>query len=190
MSQVSVLIVCTGNVCRSPFAELALEAALHAAAPGMYSVSSVGTQALVGEDMTEQTASLLRANGITMHAFSARRLDQSVIDDADIVLTATRAHRSTVVDLSPAALRRTFTLREFAGMLGSVELEPTGTSELWQAALPELLQLRPWRRPALPEDDDVADPYRRGDASYTRMAAEILPAVDSIARFVRSHTIS
>ncbi|MGG7465144.1 low molecular weight phosphatase family protein [Plantibacter sp. YIM 135347] len=188
MSRVSVLIACTGNVCRSPFAEFALQAALHASAPGVYSVSSAGTQALVGEDMTEETASLLRANGIPMSAFSARRLDQRVIDDADIVLTATRAHRSAVVDLSPPMLRRTFTIREFAGMLGSVDVEPQGAHELWNAVLPELLQLRPWRRPELPEDDDVTDPYRRGEASYVRMAAEILPAVDAIARFVGKHT--
>lgn len=190
MTRTRILTVCTGNVCRSPFAEFAFQAALDAVAPGGYSVTSAGTQALVGEDMTEQTRHSLHSAGVPLRPFAARRLGLALIDDADIILTATREHRSAVVDLSPAHLRRTFTIREFGRMLESVTMPPQSRANAWNEVLPELIGQRPLFRPDRPEDDDVSDPYRRGHESYARMVSEIMPTTQAIARFAATHSRS
>jgi protein-tyrosine phosphatase len=67
-------------------------------------------------------ARLLRGNGAEVETFAAHRLTANLVREADLVLTLTRLHRSTVVDLWPAAVRRTFTLRELARLLQQIDV--------------------------------------------------------------------
>lgn len=64
---------------------------------------------------------LLQDSGVSGEGFAARLLTESMISGADLVLTATREHRAAVVEESPAALRRTFSVREFARLAGQVD---------------------------------------------------------------------
>src|SRR6476619_730650 len=89
----SILTVCTGNVCRSPAVERLLARDL---GPTV-GVSSAGTHALVGQPIAQPMARLLRDNGIEAQAFTARRLTETLVKDADLVLTLTRAQRGFVV---------------------------------------------------------------------------------------------
>jgi protein-tyrosine phosphatase len=103
--------------------------------------------------------------------------------EADLVLALTRAQRSLVVDLWPPAVRRTFTLREFARLLGQVDPSalPHGTpSERLRVAMPLVVATRGLRRTSA-EDDDVIDPYRLSDEVYAASFAEIAAAVKAIA---------
>ena len=63
----SVLVVCTGNVCRSPFLQLALQRQLEArrrhGEPGI-TVTSAGTGALTGQPMDERAAAQATARGL------------------------------------------------------------------------------------------------------------------------------
>ncbi len=102
----SILTVCTGNVCRSPAVERLLASKL---GPTV-SVASAGTHALVGHPISEPMAVLLRNSGVEDVPFEARRLSEQMLREADLVLPLTRAQRSLVVELWPAAVRRTFTL--------------------------------------------------------------------------------
>src|SRR4029453_8303241 len=113
----SILAVCTGNVCRSPAVERLLDDRL---GPTV-SVSSAGTHALVGQPISEPMAALLRDTGVEPDSFEARRLSEQMLKQADLILSMTRAQRSLVVELWPAAVRRTFTLREFARLLSWVD---------------------------------------------------------------------
>src|SRR4029453_8342341 len=106
----SILAVCTGNVCRSPAVERLLASRL---GPTV-SVTSAGTHALVGHSIAEPMAALLRGGGLEPDGFEARRLSERMLKEADLVLAMTRAQRGLVVDLWPPAVRRAFTLREFA----------------------------------------------------------------------------
>ncbi|MHA7209825.1 arsenate reductase/protein-tyrosine-phosphatase family protein [Arthrobacter sp. MDT1-65] len=173
-----ILTVCTGNICRSPMAERLLQAGLNARFPGQFSVESAGTGALVGDPIHPTIAGFIRESGGIVDDFSARQLTPEILQGQDLVLALTRAHRSRIVEMSPVMLKRTFTLREFARLLAHLDL---GTlqpgAQHWRDAMPKALRARsgPWG--AEPSNDDVVDPYGRGDDSYFKMRDELRPAV-------------
>ncbi|MFF2371033.1 low molecular weight phosphatase family protein [Agromyces sp. NPDC058110] len=119
----NVLVVCTGNICRSPVAEQVLTARLHAVGLDGVQVSSAGTGALVGSPMTPEAAALSVRYGADPSGHLARQLTASLVQDADLVLTATRQHRARVAELVPRAARRAFTLREFSRVLAHLAEE-------------------------------------------------------------------
>ncbi|WP_083730874.1 hypothetical protein [Protofrankia coriariae] len=113
-----ILIVCTGNLCRSPMAQYLATALLQealgtAAAPGV-TVTSAGTSAHDGTPIHPHAASVLAGRGLDPRAFTTRRLHVGLLDSADLVLCAERGHRAAVVTTAPKTVSRTFTLREFA----------------------------------------------------------------------------
>jgi protein-tyrosine phosphatase len=174
----SILTVCTGNVCRSPAVERLLSSKL---GPTVR-VASAGTHALVGHPISEPMAALLRGAGIEEAPFEARRLSEQLLKDADLVLTLTRAQRSLVVELWPAAVRRAFTLREFARLLGWVDplALPAGTpAERLRVSIP-LAAAERGRERTSPDDDDVVDPFRLSDEVYAESFGQIVAAVDII----------
>ena len=69
-----VLVVCTGNICRSPMAEHLLRAGLAARGVEGVEVSSAGTHGLVGEPVQQHASAVLTERGIDHSAFAARRL--------------------------------------------------------------------------------------------------------------------
>jgi protein-tyrosine phosphatase len=147
-------------------------------------VSSAGTHALVGQPIAEPMARHLRSNGVADGAFAARRLTESLVKDADLVLALTRAQRSLAVEMWPPAVRRTFTVREFARLLNELDSStlPDGTpAERLKAAMP-LAAAQRGRRRASSEDDDVIDPFRLSDDIYAASFAEIASAVNVIIR--------
>jgi protein-tyrosine phosphatase len=174
----SILAVCTGNVCRSPAAERLLANQL---GPSV-SVSSAGTHALVDHPISEPMAVLLRQAGVDPEPFQGRRLSEQMLKEADLILTMTLAQRGLVVELCPSAVRRTFTLREFARLMSWVDpsVLPSGTTaDRLRAAIPLAAAERGKARgPA--NEDDVIDPFRLSNAVYGHSFAQIASAVDSI----------
>lgn len=194
---VEILTVCTGNICRSALAEVLLRARL----TGVATVSSAGTQALVDEPLTPQTADLARLHGATdadVAAHRARYLTEQLAQQPDLALAMTRAHRARVVDLAPAMLKRAFTAREFlrlssglseAEIAESADAGGDNPKRRLRAALRALGNRRGiLGPPERPEDDDVIDPYRQSQAVYDAQAAQLVPAVEEVARFVRVAT--
>ncbi len=172
-----LLCVCEGNICRSPVAALLLQAAL---GPDV-EVASAGTHALVGAPMAPPMAALLGDQELGSDAFRARQLERHHLRQADLVLTMTREQRGRVATLDPAAVRRTFTLRELARLLAAVDraaLPPGTVVERLHEAVPVAGAAR--RYVADPRDDDIADPYGRADAAYRRAFEEIADAVRRI----------
>ena len=176
-SPFAILCVCTGNVCRSPAAERLLAAAL---GPSV-TVSSAGTYALVGEPFSPPMDQLVLDGGGNPAGFMARQLSPTHLRDADLVLGMAREHRSAAVELVPAVVRRSFTLREYARLLGQIDPDvlPAGSpGERARASLPLAVAQR--RRSAA-DEDDVADPFRRAESAYARAYGDIRQAVRSIA---------
>jgi protein-tyrosine phosphatase len=129
-------------------------------------------------------AGLLRSNGVADGAFAARRLTESLVKDADLVLALTRAQRSLIVELCPPAVRRTFTVREFARLLDELDssaLADGTAAERLKAAMPLAIAQRSFRR-ASSQDDDVIDPFRLSDDIYAASFAQITFAVNAIVR--------
>ena len=161
----SVLLVCTGNICRSALAERLGRAYLDDALGDDASavrISSAGTQAVVGSAMHPDSALVLAGFGGDPAGFAARQLVDGLIMDADLVLTMTRGHRSDVLALAPRALARTFTLREAADLVALVGHDaalPGDTFTERGRALVKAMATARSRRDS-GRDDDVADPIR------------------------------
>lgn len=193
-----VLVVCTGNICRSPAVERLLSARLGAAFQGRPAVGSLmpaieigsaGTGALVGRPMTGTMAQLVEENGADPSGFASRQLEASMIRSADLVIGMTRKHRSAIVELVPAAVRRTFTLRELARL--ALDVDPSslpGANATTADRLRALIPLAGRRRGLAsyrPGDDDVVDPFRGDTALYERSFTQLLPAVETLTTLVR-----
>lgn len=189
-----ILTVCTGNICRSPQAEVLLRARLRDLD---VRVHSAGTRALVDREMDPTAQELALQHGASpddVAAHRARWLQEPLADDADLVLAMSREHRTAAVELSPRHLRHTFTVREFARLASSLSDEEirraadaAGSTprERLAAAVALVSGQRGLTAPAAPQDDDVVDPYRREREVYVESAAQLAPAVDATARVVR-----
>lgn len=168
-----VLFVCIGNVCRSPVGERLLAARLPS---DRFLVGSAGVGAMVGYAMSKYASAELQGYGGDPKGFAARQLTPELIEDADLILTATRELRSQVLSESPGALRRTFTILEFAALAGMADASATG-----QAA-----EVVKWagahRSAAAAVEQDVPDPFRRGPEMHAAAAAAIHGAVQEIAK--------
>ncbi|SNS90505.1 protein-tyrosine phosphatase [Geodermatophilus saharensis] len=158
-----ILVVCTGNICRSPLAERLGRAFLDETAGAEAAdlgIGSAGTRAVVGSGMHPHSAEVLRGLGGDPADFRARQVTRELLVAADLTLTLTRAHRQEVLALDPRGLSRTFTLLEARDLLGSVtdDLPPSGpdAGEAQRSLVRRLHAARSRRRggPA----DDVRDP--------------------------------
>lgn len=189
-----ILTVCTGNICRSPLAEQVLRAGL-SGLPRV-SVSSAGVYALVGSPMTPEAAALsVEVGGLGSEHHVARDLTPALVDAAGLVFAMSREHRRSIVDLRPRATRTTFTLREFARLADGItdgELADVAALPLDAIGdrLTELVHAVAARRglverPDDAADDDIVDPYRRGDAVYRQSAAQLVPAAEIAVRTLR-----
>jgi protein-tyrosine phosphatase len=161
-----ILVVCTGNICRSP----AAAALLRARSGGLgIEVASVGTAAVVGHPMHPLTAAALAQVGVQDPNHRARQLSPADVAGAHLVLTAERRHRVAVFEADPTALRRTFTIAEFARLAQAVEhAAAAGTPADWIEAV---ASIRGAKRPSTPSLDDLADPILGELADHQGMVA-------------------
>ena len=188
MQPARILTVCTGNICRSPFLERALQAELDQSwGAGAVAVGSAGTGALAGSAMEPQAQALLESRGYSAQGFLARDLTEPLVADADLVLTATRAHRGRVASLHPKALRYVFSFREFAELVsGLPDDEPSppmanAGDHVRQLVIRAAAQ-RGARPPLSDEDADIVDPYRRPQDVFEQMSSQIMNALPAVAR--------
>ncbi|TAM70194.1 MAG: low molecular weight phosphatase family protein [Microbacteriaceae bacterium] len=175
-----MLTVCSGNICRSPIAQQLLRAQL-ADATTPFAVFSAGTIASAGHRMTDEAAAMSRRFGGRPDGHRSTPLSERLVTRAQLVLTATRAHRAAVASLVPRASRCVFTLNQFARLAASAD--PASLTRL--TAPDRLLAIaarRGFESPLTPEDDDIDDPYLRSLATYERVATEISTAVSVVVR--------
>lgn len=159
-----MLIVCTGNICRSAFAERLGRAYLREryGREDVVRLVSAGTSAVVGSAMHPNSEFVLNGFGAAGEGFRARQFEPDMAARADLVLTMTRAHRDAVLAAVPRALARTFTLREFAGLLTDAEQPATPVSN--EAGDPHRIVARAAAQRShrrSDAEDDIADPIGR-----------------------------
>lgn len=95
----AVLTVCTGNLCRSPLAEVLLRRALQAAGVSDVSVSSAGMYPAHGLALPDATLAAAARRGLDLTAHVPRALDLDELARAELVLCASRRHRARVLAL-------------------------------------------------------------------------------------------
>ncbi|QQE49785.1 hypothetical protein I6H91_05670 [Micrococcus luteus] len=184
-----VLVVCTGNICRSAYVEHALQAQLNALLGdrGRAEVTSVGTepnQALtVPGPMLDLAPSRRVRAALTEHR--PQQLTGRSLRDQDLVLTATDDHLDEVLREDPSAVRRTFTvlgvgtlLRDHGEELAAAVPPGAGVTAL-VAALAEL-RSRVITQGEQP-DANLPDPFRGPAEGYAAMVQTVQPIVELLA---------
>jgi protein-tyrosine phosphatase len=158
-----MLLVCTGNICRSALAERLGRAYLDDALgedAGQVRLTSAGVGAVVGSGMHPDSALVLQGFGGDPAGFVARQLVDAMAINADLTLTMTRAHRREVLKVAPRALARTFTVREAADLVRlvgeDIDLPGDGLAERARSLVSEMGAARSRRQSG--DADDVRDP--------------------------------
>jgi protein-tyrosine phosphatase len=143
-------------------------------------VESAGTGALVDHPVAPAMQRILRGKGIDTAGFRARRLDRSILDGADLVVTAEREHRAFVSRLSPEHAAKSFTLRQLARLLQVAPTEASDGSPV-SRVLERAQRARGLGGPASAEDD-IEDPWGRRAGVYRRTATQLDAGLEHLLR--------
>ena len=108
-----LIFVCEANICRSPLMEQVLRSRVDAE---LWEISSAGTRVGPGDrpmcTMSVEIAAAAGADETALDTHRSTSIDADTLLAADLILTASRAERSTVAQLVPEARSKTFTLLE------------------------------------------------------------------------------
>jgi protein-tyrosine phosphatase len=140
-----VCFVCTGNICRSPIAEVVLRRLVEdAGLAGSVEVDSAGTGAWhLGDGADPRAVDVLRSNGYDGSAHLARAFAADWFADRDLVVALDRGHLRTLT-----ATARDETQRAKVRLLRSFD-------------------------PDAPTDADVADPYYGGARDFAEVLEQV-----------------
>lgn len=166
MSNLSqVIFICTGNICRSAYAERLAALRAHQFGLTGWTFASAGIGAMVGSPMDDLMAEQLRARDGDPDGFVSRQMNRAIVQDATLVLPMEKFHRQVVLDDFPAMVRRVHTLGQLA--VGSQSLPEDVIGQEYLAAVQA-------DRSPTRSRYDVEDPYRKGP----QKAAEVAELLD------------
>ncbi|REJ37555.1 MAG: low molecular weight protein arginine phosphatase [Bacillota bacterium] len=155
-----ILLVCTGNTCRSPMAGAILRDLLAQRAgerAGEFVVETAGIDAKPNGQAHADAIAVMREQGLDLSGHVTRRLDPEMVAQADLILTMSRAHKQAVLSMHPRAAEKTFTLLEYAHN----DLE-----------------------------NDIKDPFGKGREVYRTTAAELRRALAAVVEKLLSDPFS
>jgi protein-tyrosine phosphatase len=170
----TILVICTGNICRSPIAEGLLRDALqHRFAEGAPEVSSAGTSGLEGSGAMPESVQAAAELGIDIGDHVARRLSTAMAEGSDLLLCMSKEHRHIAAAASDHG-DRAFTLKEVVRLLESL---PAAAADAGPEILVERIAAANLARVrgAVPVsyDDDIADPLGQPLEAYRAVAWEL-----------------
>ncbi|MGZ8189872.1 MAG: low molecular weight protein-tyrosine-phosphatase [Methylococcaceae bacterium] len=111
----NILVVCIGNICRSPMAEGLLKQVLASSGKGDCVVSSAGLGALIGHSPDEFACQLMMEKNIDISDYRASQLNAEMVRKADLILVMESFHKSAIEENEPCAKGKVFRLGEWGG---------------------------------------------------------------------------
>jgi glycine hydroxymethyltransferase len=171
----TVLLVCTGNICRSPMASGFLSGLLLERGIDDVTVASCGVSAWEGSPPTPEAVAAMREQGRDISGHVARRMSRRIVESADLIVGMSSEHRDAVRRIARPAASRTFTLKELVHLLDAVGPPPTDapSDQLLRSAALRADALRDAYHDLQLKDEDVADPLGLGLESFRAVAWEI-----------------
>ena len=170
----SILVVCTGNICRSPIAEGFLRDAFSARfGPGAPTVSSAGIAGLEGSPPSEGSVIAAREHGSDIAGHRARMLSDDMLA-ADLVVGMATEHRDGAASIVPEAAGRSFTLKELVRLLEA--MDPAAPDADPATLAGRVAGAHALRRSGFPRnlhDESVVDPIGLPLSTYRAVASEL-----------------
>ena len=143
----SILLVCTGNTCRSPMAAALLREAIRLG-PVLRSVgievSPAGTGAVAGAPATTLAMDTMKRRGIALDGHRARQVSTELVGSVDLVLTMAASHKAAILGTYRGVPQDVFTLAKYSGTKRDVvDPLPIGTAEAYEACAVQLAGMIP-----------------------------------------------
>ncbi|MGF1714564.1 protein tyrosine phosphatase [Photobacterium chitinilyticum] len=105
-----ILVVCVGNICRSPSGEYLLKKLL----PNK-DVASAGVGALVGKPADSMATEVAQENGISLEGHVAQQLTSQLCSEYDLILVMEKGHIEAVTKIAPEARGKTMLFAQWIG---------------------------------------------------------------------------
>lgn len=111
-----ILLVCTGNTCRSAIAEGLMKRMLSRRGIVGLEIISAGISATYGREPDPLAVLAMNEEDVNISSHRSRPLTLDLVQEADLILTMTESHRSYILSRMPQARSKVFLLKEFAGI--------------------------------------------------------------------------
>jgi len=142
-----ILIICTGNICRSPMAQGLLAHALSAQPEPLRSlkVISAGVAAHTGEPISENSVVALKKVGIDISGLHSQGLTQDLLNKSVAVFGMTESHRAIIRSRARPVPQHLYLFREFLPAPAAQEIgDPYGGPlKLYESARDEMVEAVP-----------------------------------------------
>lgn len=101
----SILVICTGNICRSPIAERLLRELLPEK-----KIDSAGTGALVDKPADKSAAEVAIKHGLSLENHKGRQFTSQIGRQYDLILVMEKSHIETIGRIAPEVRGKTMLL--------------------------------------------------------------------------------
>ena len=106
----SILVVCTGNICRSPIAERLLRQHLPTKM-----IDSAGVGALIGNAADDTAKMISEKNGLSLDGHSGQQFTASLARKYDLILAMEKEHIEQISKIAPEARGKAMLLGYWLG---------------------------------------------------------------------------
>ena len=110
----NILIVCVGNICRSPMAEAFFRSQLLQVKPEIQ-ISSAGIQAVINRPAVFEVHNLMQKQGIDISNHRARQLTEEIVLDSNLILVMEKFHKKEIEIAFPFSYGKVFLLGKWSG---------------------------------------------------------------------------